>query len=102
MCFTTLASESPEAGSCRLSRVYKIPWGGQQLDKAALRGARTLSLRFSEWIPQVPSKASKTHKLGLGIRLFATSNQSVKLHYGKPSTAQSDNLGDQLLTLPWN
>lgn len=47
-------------------------------------------MKFGKWISGA-EEGLKTHRSALGTRLFATSNQTVKLQYGKPSTAQSDN-----------
>lgn len=65
----------------------------------ALRHGETLALNCSQCVPGADEGPKTTRELG--IRLFATANQMIKLQYGKPYTVQSNNPEEPNAHLPW-
>lgn len=64
-------------------------------------GALRCRLRNAAVGFQVPTRAYR-HIRELGIGLYTTKNQVIKLQYGKPYNAPSDNLEDSTVHLPWH
>lgn len=50
---------------------------------------------------QVPTRAQRRTR-ELGIRLFTTQNQIIKLQYGKPYNARGGNLEESTVHLRWH
>lgn len=65
---------------------------------SALRHDKMLATRCSKWV--TGADECLRHAQGLDIRSFPTTNQMIKLQYGKPSTVQWQNLDESTVHLP--